>query len=438
MTETRAPNPATATRSIVDVNGVVGGMRALRDALRFRSVSRAVNVIAAVMLLTAACGDDSSVPADAESATSEQSTTTTPLAAHDKTTALSTDQNNSDELHEELQPIVDSWAERNNVTALAVSVISPSGAATSIGYSADSEAPSETSLFVIASVSKPMMAATTLLLAEEGVLGLDEPIESWLPQFPRADEITLRQLLADTAGLQDARPGHGLTGPAAFAEFERTRTKAELLAEAAEVVSDDTLPAPYHYSNAGFWVVGAVIESAVGQSLAEVMQARIFEPLGMTDTYLAWPDAVDNELVEGEVVLPNGQAIPLGTEIIPAIMSGGWGAGGVLSNTRDVATFYHRVFDNLLAPASIEAMQTTTPGSGDYGLAIDTEQFTDEAQGWGTGGAIIGYTSAAGITDDGWSVAVLTNHFDVTSGGSEPSPMDLVAELLLHINAPPK
>jgi D-alanyl-D-alanine carboxypeptidase len=115
-------------------------------------------------------------------------------------------------------------------------------------------------------------------------------------------------------------------------------------------------------------------------------------------------------------------------------MSGGWGAGGVLSSTRDVATFYHAVFDGLLAPASIEAMQTTTPGSGDYGLGIDTEQFTAEAEGWGTAGAIIGYTAAAGITDDGWSVAVLTNHLDVASGGREPSPMDLVAELLLHIN----
>lgn len=396
-----------------------------------------VGVIAAFVLLTAACGDDSSVPADAGPATSVESTTTTPVAptlSDDETTAQSTDRINRDELNEDLQPIVDSWAERNDVNVLAVSVISPPGAVTSMGYSSDGDTPSETSLFIIASLSKPMMAATTLLLVEEGVLGLDEPIESWLPQFPRADEITLRQLLADTAGLQDAPLSSSPIGPAALAEYERTRTKAELLVEAADVVSDESLPAPYRYSNAGFWVVGAVIESAVGQSLAEVMRAKIFEPLGMTDTYVAWPDAVDNQLVEGELVLPNGQTIPLGTEIIPAIMSGGWGAGGVLSSTRDVATFYHAVFDSLLAPASIEAMQTTTPGSGDYGLGIDTEQFTAEAEGWGTAGAIIGYTAAAGITDDGWSVAVLTNHLDVASGGREPSPMDLVAELLLHIN----
>lgn len=335
-----------------------------------------------------------------------------------------------------LQPIVDAWAERHDMSVLAVSMMSPSGSVTTVGYSAEGEGPDGRALFIIGSLGKTMMAATTLLLVEEGVLDLDEPIDGWLPDFPRADEITLRQLLSHTAGLHEQLPGSDLTpGPAALAALSQTRTPTELLAEAANSVEDERLPATYRYSTAGYWVVGAVIESAVGASLAEVMRAQVFEPLGMDDTYLAWPEAIDQRLVGGELTLPDGAVIPLGTEIIPATMSQGWGPGGLLSTSRDVATFYGAVFEDLLAPSSVEAMTTTVPDSGDYGLGIDTAQWPSGITGWEHGGLAVGYSSAAGITDDGWSVAVLTNHFDLASGGRELNLEDLNGELLQAVGA---
>ena len=333
-----------------------------------------------------------------------------------------------------LQPIVDAWAEANDMSVLAVSVRSPSGSVTSVGYSAEGDTPDDRSLFITGSLGKTMMAATTLLLVEDGVLDLDEPIERWLPEFPRANEITLRQLLSHTAGLTDRRPESDLDpGPESLERYEEGRTPAELLAEAANVVSEASLPAQHSYSTASFWAAGAVIESATGESLADVMQVRVFEPLGMDDSHLDWPGAIDQALVEGELTLPSGEVIPLGTEIIPDIMSAGWGPGGVLSSARDVAVFYGALFDDLLAPESVEAMTSTTPESESYGLGIGTRRWAADTAGWGHGGATLGYSSEAGVTDDGWTVAVLTNHFDLASGGQMPDPNGLVGEVLRHV-----
>lgn len=335
---------------------------------------------------------------------------------------------------EELQQIVTAWAERNDVRVVAVSVISPPGSVTSVGYSAESEAPGESALFLIGSLAKTMTAATTLLLVEDGVLDLDEPIQRWHPEFPRADEITLRKLLSHTAGLAEESSPRDFT-PAAFAELQETKTTTELLAEAASSVGEQSLPTTHRYTSLGYWVAGTVIEAATGEELAGVIRARLFEPLGMADSYLDWPESVDDELVLGEMTVPGGLVVPLERASVRGVASRAWGAGGVLSSTRDVATFYGAVLDDLMAETSVEAMTSTTPGS-DYGLGIATRRWPGEITGWGHSGANAGYSSSAGVTDDDWAVAVLTNHVDLADiAGSGRNAKDLIGELLAHISA---
>jgi D-alanyl-D-alanine carboxypeptidase len=332
----------------------------------------------------------------------------------------------------DLQTIVDDWADRHDLPALAVAVTSPTGSSTFVGSSAGAEAPDESSLFIVGSLGKTLAAATTLLLVEDEVLDLDAPIERWLPAFPRANEITLRMLLSHTAGLQDPRPS--LTpGPGAIAGLAATTTPAELLSEAASWVGDEYLPASYSYSNAGYWVVGAVIESATGDPLADVMREWLLEPLHMDDTSLAWPKAVEGRIVVGELRLSGAVVIPLDRDILVGINSQLWISGGVVSSARDVATFYDALFDGLLQPASLDAMTTAPPGSGGYGLGIDTEHWTSGRTGWAHGGFVPGYSTRAGHTDDGWTVAVLTNTFNVESGGTTPSLNDLIGDVLTQI-----
>ena len=146
---------------------------------------------------------------------------------------------------EELQPIIDDWAERHAVSDVAVSVRSPSGSFTSAGFSTGVEVPDDSSLFPVGSIGKTITAATVLLLVEDGILDLDEPIEAWLPDFPRADEITLRMLLSHTAGMAclDHPIPDRFDDPTALNIFLERFSVAELLETARNLVGDAELPA---------------------------------------------------------------------------------------------------------------------------------------------------------------------------------------------------
>ena len=213
------------------------------------------------------------------------------------------------------------------------------------------------------------------------------------------------------------------------------RRRGELMAEAASAVGDGSLPAPHRYSNAGYWVVSSIIESATGESLADVLQGHVFTPLGMADTYSEWPATIDQDIVGGEMTLPNGEKVPLGTEHIPAVMSEQKAAGNFLSSGRDVATFYRAVLRDLMAPASVEAM-TTIPAGSDYGLGISVRQWQGGISGWGHDGLTHGgYSAAAGLAND-WTVVVLTNHRDVADPSTKVKQVrTLIDEVLTHIDA---
>jgi CubicO group peptidase (beta-lactamase class C family) len=325
---------------------------------------------------------------------------------------------------EELQPIVDEWAERHTVSDLAVSVRSPSGSFTSVGYSTGDEVPNSSSLWMTGSITKTITAATVLLLVEDGTLDLDEPIVRWLPEFPRAGEITLRMLLSHTAGIAAFSPA--VPDEFTFAElavFLEPVTVADNLAIAKDSIGDMSLPAAYQYSNPGYWVVGAVIEAATGEPVADVIRAQIFEPLGMDGTYAAWSEPVEGDVVPGELELPDGMRVPVESEFVPSMASRGWVAGGGVSCARDMAAFFGALFDDLLAPESVEIMKT--------GLGIVPISFAGGQDGWHHGGEVLGYVSMAGVNADGWAVAVYTNRDKVVGAG--PDPTELLSEVMAYI-----
>ena len=389
-----------------------------------------IALLMVVALLAAGCGggEEDTTPAQSATTPPTRPTTTPPTTqpAADVAAETGTDTRTSTEVDtiemsrevdpDQLQSIVDTWGEQLGVPVLAASVRSPDGTVTSVDHFADGQAPTEPPQFLIGSIGKTMTAATTMLLVENGVLDLDTPIERWLPDFPRADEITLRLLLAHRSGLARRDLVSGLEPSlAALATFEDILTPSELLSVAADSVGDEPLPAPFAYSNPAYHVVGAVIEAATGQSLADVMEARIFEPLAMTDTFLAWPEQVDR-LVPGHLLVPEDIVIPLSTAAARGASSQSWASGGQVSTTADVATFFGEIDGDLLSAASVEEMTTPLPGAPHIGLGIDEFVWPDIGTGWGhAGGGVTGQTCVGVVTGDGWSGAVCMNRFDVES-----------------------
>lgn len=136
----------------------------------------------------------------------------------------------------------------------------------------------------LASISKQFTAAAILLLAQDGKLGIDDPVRQWLPSLPHAaDAVTLRHLLTHTSGLVDyedlmAEPYHGQIRDAGVLALLAGQDRLYFAPGSA-----------YRYSNSGYALLALVVERASGIAYPEFLRTRIFAPLHMHDT-LAYVD----------------------------------------------------------------------------------------------------------------------------------------------------
>ena len=147
--------------------------------------------------------------------------------------------------------------------------------------------PGPHSVFRIASMSKSFIAATVLLLRDEGVLRLDDAAEHWVPELagsPLASEDsappTLRQLLSMNAGYPEDDPWADRLESLPDDEYSALIGEPKSWAFSSGVA--------YDYSNLGFTILGRVIQNATGRNFRDVVSERIIAPLGMTDT--VWSD----------------------------------------------------------------------------------------------------------------------------------------------------
>ena len=145
-------------------------------------------------------------------------------------------------------------------------------------------------LFAICSNTKPIASVLVLTLVEEGVLNLDDPVSKYFPEFANItfkgkspkSPVTLRQLVTHLSGLpyRLSRPGEN-SDMLPYRGVVQKAVKKGLRKEPGE---------SYQYCGVGFQVMGAVIEQVTGRTVPELMQERIFKPLGMTETTF-YPDA---------------------------------------------------------------------------------------------------------------------------------------------------
>ncbi len=135
-------------------------------------------------------------------------------------------------------------------------------------------------VFHVASVSKQFTAFAVATLADEGRLGLDDPVAKHLDWFPFAD-ITVRQLIHHTSGLRDQWMLTFLSGR----RLEDVITTGDITTLIGRQKELNFPPgSQYSYSNSGYTLLGAVIEAVTGETLREFCAGRIFGPLGMTST----------------------------------------------------------------------------------------------------------------------------------------------------------
>ena len=187
-------------------------------------------------------------------------------------------------------------------------------------------------IYDLASLSKVVGTTTALMvLFDEGRIQLDAPVNKYIPAFTGGykDSVTVRQLLEHRSGL-----------PAGRDLWRIARTPAE----ARQAVIDTPLECKpgqcFIYSDLGADMLGFVVEAVAGESLDRFLAEKVFEPLGMTETFYRPADSLKARIAPTEVSPPRGY--PLQGEVHDEnayALGGVAGHAGLFSTAADLSVF---------------------------------------------------------------------------------------------------
>lgn len=256
------------------------------------------------------------------------------------------------------------------------------------------------SLFRIASMTKPITAMGIMILDQEKLLSVNDPVAKYIPEFrgqklvvgregdtvklgDPARPITIRDLLTHTSGL----PG-GFPAPNNDLYFKRQLTLKEAVDISAHQPLDFEPGSKWAYCNSGIDTLGRIIEIVSGQSYESFLKTRIFIPLKMTDTTF-YPTDEQLKRLAGLYDLKEGKLNPVGYVLLGPARDAKHPipAGGLYSTGPDLAKLYqcmlnrgvldtHRILTghSVLEMTKVQTAELEcgfTPGMGfGYGWAV--------------------------------------------------------------------
>ena len=285
-------------------------------------------------------------------------------------------------------------------------------------------------VFLLASITKPFTAMSVLLAGEQGLLSLDDDVSKYIPDWAnREHHVTIRHLLTHTSGLRDAyllqgwATNHGNSNDAIIKILSRQRGL-------------NSLPGTgYQYNNGGYLLLGRILERATGQTLGAFADANIFRPLGMKDAYFNG-DPVRMAPDHASGYSPQAT----GWRLVPE-SSGYGGNGGMMSSVRDLLIWANNFAEARVGtPALLASMQTdTTLTSGQkiqHGIGLALGNHRGARMFHFSGGDFGTATHIVVFPDQKVAVTVLCNMDSIVMGGSATvNPEDLakgVADVFLE------
>ena len=251
------------------------------------------------------------------------------------------------------------------------------------------------SLFIMMSFTKPVLGVSAMMLVEEGLIRPTDPISKWIPEFaemqvavlrdpvdenisptsidprnlpahrlvPAAREITVHDILTHTSGLASGGLGTVLSA-ASIGGLDNRESLAKNVPEYGNVILDFQPGSRWQYSAAtALDVIARIIEIESGMPFDEFVKQRIFEPLGMNNTFWNVPEEYQGRLIEvvGADTAPPGRAVLYDTSH-SSYFSGSYGlkstAGDYLRFEQMLVNGGELFGSRLLSPRTVRMMSS--------------------------------------------------------------------------------
>jgi serine-type D-Ala-D-Ala carboxypeptidase len=254
------------------------------------------------------------------------------------------------------------------------------------------------SVFPIASLTKPVTATAAMILVENGLLGLNRPLVDYIPEIcgEGTEEVLVHHLLTHTSGYnEEALLAFWMEN---LGKWPKPPPCPETQHHLIHEVLHRRYPAPLwkapgvemSYCNHNYLLLGELVRRVCCCSLADFAAERIFQPLGMIDTYYIVPESLEARIVKRPADAPGAQRLSRFNEGMNSrqIQETPYGDGGMFSTAMDMAVFGQMFLNGgrygdkrvLSRPTVSEMTRNQIPGIGVYWFGT----FMPEAS-WGYG-----------------------------------------------------
>ncbi|MBB6453772.1 CubicO group peptidase (beta-lactamase class C family) [Salirhabdus euzebyi] len=272
-------------------------------------------------------------------------------------------------------------------------------------------------LFSLGSVTKPLTGSMIMKLVEEGTLGLDEPVISYIPWFKLEDAaaskaVTLRMLLSHTAGLPHLFEQYGSLDSDASEKLVRSLSQQQLSFFPGKTWS---------YSDLGIDTAGYIIEFILKNSFKDIMKERLFAPLEMEKTTFDHLEAMTYPLALSHFKNEDGKFVVNHKYIGGAAQNP---SSFAISNVEEMLKFLHMLLSDgmyngrpYLSQESIKEMFSIQgdyylPNDAGYGLTFETDNYKGIRRIWHDG-AVQSFGSWIFMApEQQLGVVLLTNRID--------------------------
>jgi len=243
--------------------------------------------------------------------------------------------------------------------------------------------------FRIASITKTFTGTAILQLVDQGLLSKSDPLSTWYPDFPNADEITVDDLLRMRSGLVDPLDKDFLQE--FYDDPELVYTAEDAIAAAAARADEFEPPdQKTKYNNLNFIMLGEIVGKVSGNDFGDQVAQNIFEPLGMANSLYPTNDQLPGEL-HGYSLNPETEEFDDKTVLNPRVAGG---AGVLISNLSDLRTYASALCTgDLLQPETQAARLEAQQMDGEADFIKYGEGILELGKFCGHNGTVFGFSS---------------------------------------------